>query len=162
MRTRTYIHTNTPHNANLLRKELEEVVAEICLTFSIQVLGQARWSRNSLTRCKTQLTSKISEGLTGNAFTLPTLPQRYSRGGNWSIRESVLIAATNSGSSLHLLDHSALVYRMFCSVVQEKSMIFYTIELPFSLYDQIYVYFVPYTDIRIFLHVFLFHVYCQC
>ena len=39
MRTRTYLHTNTPHNANLLRKELEEVVAEICLTFSIQVLG---------------------------------------------------------------------------------------------------------------------------
>ena len=88
-------------------------------------------------------------------FTLPTLPQRYSRGGNWSIRESVLIAATNSGSSLHLLDHSALVHRMFCSVVQEKSIIVYSIELPFSLYDQIYVYFVSYTDIRIFLHVLI-------
>ena len=88
-------------------------------------------------------------------FTLPTLPQRYSRGGNWSIRESVLIAATNSGSSLHLFDHSALVHRMFCSVVQEKSIIVYSIELLFSLYDQIYVYFVSYTDIRIFLHVLI-------
>ena len=61
------------------------------------------WSRNSLTRCKTQLTSKIRvRGLLEMLSTLPTLPQRYSRGIEPVDPRVCFIAATNSGSSLHL------------------------------------------------------------
>ena len=117
------------------------------------------WSRNSLPCCKTQLTYKIRvRGLLEMLLRFRHCHNaNYSRGGNWSIRESVLIAATNSGSSLHLLDHSALVHRMFCSVVQEKSMIFYSIELPFSLYDQIYVY-LFHTQIYVYFFMYFYFI----
>ena len=117
-------------------------MAEICLTFSIQVLGQARWSRNSLPRCKTRLTYKFRvRGLLEMLLRFRHCHSVTPAGGTGR-SESLFLQQLRIAVPPCISDHSALVYRMLVLLSSVNLYSIYSVELPVTCFiRQIYIYF---------------------